>query len=143
MSHIYRALLAIVATCSMVGCYHATILTGLKPSTETVEESFAACWVYGLIPPSTIATEAKCPHGVAKVETQLSFVNQLVGIITFGIFTPMEIKVTCAEKSTASLSYKNADITLVNGATDKEFIDALVRAADIAVKEHRMAFVEY
>jgi hypothetical protein len=142
MSHLPR-LLAIVAAFSLFGCYHATVVTGLKPSTETIEESFAASWIYGLVPPSTVATEAKCPNGVAKVETQLSFLNQLVGALTFGIYTPMEIKVTCAEKSTSSLDYKGPDITLHNGATNQEFIDALVIAADIAVKEHRVAYVEY
>jgi hypothetical protein len=30
------------------------------------------------------------------VETQLSFVNQLVSFLTLSIYTPMEIKVTCA-----------------------------------------------
>jgi hypothetical protein len=33
---------------------------------------------------------------VAKVETQLSFLNQVVSFITIGIYTPMTIKVTCA-----------------------------------------------
>jgi hypothetical protein len=35
-------------------------------------------------------------NGVAKVETQLSFVNQLVNLLTLGIYTPMEIRVVCA-----------------------------------------------
>jgi hypothetical protein len=127
----------------MFGCYHATIVTGLKPSTEIIEESFASCWVYGLIPPNTISTEAKCPNGVAKVETQLSFVNQLVGFITLGIYTPMEIKVTCAEKGMSSLEHPVPDIVLGTGATDEEFINALMKAADIAVAQGRPAFVEY
>ena len=143
MSHFYRILFTLGAACLMFGCYHATIMTGMKPSTETVEESFAASWVYGLVPPNAVATEMKCPNGVAKVETQLSFLNQLVGFLTLGIYTPMEIKVTCAEKSKASLPYNGPDITLRNGATDKELIDALSRAADVAVKEHRAAYVEY
>jgi hypothetical protein len=32
------------------------------------------------------------------VETQHSFVNQLVGFLTPGIYTPMEIKVTYANQ---------------------------------------------
>ena len=143
MSHLYRINLTLVAACFLFGCYHATVVTGLKPSTETIEESFAASWIYGLVPPSTVATEAKCPNGVAKVETQLSFVNQFVGFLTLGIYTPMEIKVTCAEKSTSSLRYEGADITLHSGATDKQFIEALMEAAEIAVREHRAAYVEY
>jgi hypothetical protein len=36
------------------------------------------------------------PQRGAKVETQLSFVNQLVSFLTLGIYTPMQIEVTCA-----------------------------------------------
>lgn len=79
------------------GCYHATIDTGLTPSGATVEKSFAHGWLYGLVPPSTVETAAKCPKGAAKVETQLSLPNLLVGAVTWGIYTPMEVKVTCAQ----------------------------------------------
>src|SRR5438552_9867322 len=41
----------------------------------------SSSWIAGLVPPSTVETQAKCPHGVSKVETQLSFVNQLVAFL--------------------------------------------------------------
>src|SRR5690348_3634977 len=78
-------------------CWHATIDTGLAPSNQVVEKQWASAWIIGLVPPSTVETKAKCPHGVSKVETQLSFVNQLVAFLTLDIYTPMSIKVTCAE----------------------------------------------
>ncbi len=78
------------------GCYHATVETGATPSTQTVEKSWASGWIYGLVPPSTVSTASQCPNGVAKVETQLTFGNQLVGLLTLGIYTPMAIKVTCS-----------------------------------------------
>ncbi|HEY6784408.1 MAG TPA: hypothetical protein VI159_05620 [Gemmatimonadales bacterium] len=81
---------------STAACYHATIETGLAPSNQVIEKDFASGWIYGLVPPSTVETQAKCPNGVAKVETQLSFVNQLVAFLTLDIYTPMNIKVTCA-----------------------------------------------
>ena len=39
--------------------------------------------------------------GVAIVETRISFMNQLVSALTLGIYSPMEIVVTCgsAEES--------------------------------------------
>ena len=79
------------------GCYHATVETGVTPSTEVIDQPFASSWIYGLVPPKTVATAERCSNGVAKVETQHSFLNQLVGILTLGIYTPMAIKVTCAE----------------------------------------------
>ncbi|MEO8336271.1 MAG: hypothetical protein ABI664_14930 [bacterium] len=87
---------ALVILAPTAACYHATVETGLTPNAQTIEKGWAAGWLYGLVPPSTVETAAKCPNGVAKVETQLSFGNQLANLLTIGIYTPMEIKVTCA-----------------------------------------------
>ena len=95
------ALVAMLLTLS--ACYHATIQTGLAPSGQTIEDKWATGWIYGLVPPATVQTMQGCPAGVARVDTQQSFVNGLVGIITFGIYTPMEIIVTCADGPGASL----------------------------------------
>jgi hypothetical protein len=81
------------------GCYHATVETGATPSTVVIDQPFASSWIYGLVPPKLVTSSSKCPSGVAKVETQHSFVNGLVGVLTLGIYTPMQIKVTCATAS--------------------------------------------
>jgi hypothetical protein len=80
----------------LAGCYHATVETGLQPGAQTVQRKWASGWILGLVPPSTVETMERCPSGVARVETQLSFANQLVSFLTSGIYTPMEIVVTCA-----------------------------------------------
>ncbi len=85
-------------------CYHATIETGASPSGEVISKSFASGWILGLVPPSTVSTAAKCPAGPARIETQLSFVNQLVAWLTLYIYTPMEIKVTCAASSASAVA---------------------------------------
>lgn len=82
---------------SLGGCYRATIDTGEMPTAKTVDVPWAHGWVFGLVPPKTVDTKEACTNGVAKVETQLSFVNQLVSFFTLSIYTPMAIKVTCAE----------------------------------------------
>jgi hypothetical protein len=95
----------IAATCFALllsGCYHATVETGLTPSTVALEQRWANSWIYGLVPPKTINTSARCTNGVARVETQLSFLNQLVGLLTLGIYTPMDVRVTCAQGSSAA-----------------------------------------
>ena len=92
-----RVALLILLLTSATGCYHATIQTGAAPSTQTVEKQWASGWIYGLVPPSTMETQEKCANGVSKVETQLSFANQLVSILTLGIYTPMDIRVSCAQ----------------------------------------------
>ena len=133
------ALLAIVAV--FPGCYAAKVETGLQPSATVIKKSFASCWLYGLIPPSTVETAAKCTNGVAIVETQLSFVNQLVSGITLGIYTPMQIKVTCAERpSTSMLDFKR-DFTIPTRASTAEIQAIFARAADEAVRTRQPVIV--
>ena len=143
MTHVYRILLVAFSVYCLSGCYHAEIATGLQSSNQKIEESFAACWLYGLIPPSTVYTASKCPNGVAKVETEHSFVNYLVSYLTLGIYTPISITVTCAEKMSGSIDYKSPDMTVKDGGNGQEFVDALMKAADIAVKEKRAVYIEY
>jgi hypothetical protein len=83
------------------GCYHATVDTGRTPSGQTIEKPWAHGFLYGLVPPSTVETAQKCPNGVAKVETQLSFLHQVANLLTAGIYTPMSITVQCAAAGTA------------------------------------------
>src|SRR5512141_2943195 len=92
----------IVAACALSGCYHATIDTGLAPSGQTVTKPWANSFIAGLVPPAVVETASKCPNGVAKVETQHSFLNMLASFVTFNIYTPMQIDVTCAARGTAS-----------------------------------------
>ena len=118
------------------GCYHATVETGAKPSTVTVEKRWAASWIGGLVPPRTIETAQKCTTGVAKVETQLGFVNMLVGFLTAGIYTPMDIRVTCAEGAAAMSLQIPAD------ADPARWEAVLAEAAAQSVARERPTYVE-
>ena len=64
-----RRTLALLALTATVGCYHATVDTGLAPSGQTIAKPWANSFVYGLVPPPVVETTSKCPNGVAKVET--------------------------------------------------------------------------
>jgi hypothetical protein len=129
-----KFILAIAALVLGTACYHATIDTGLAPSNVTIEKHWASGWIFGLVPPATIETAQKCQSGVAKVETQLSFVNQLVSFLTIGIYTPMDVKIQCAQRGTASLP-------VVNGGSDK--IAALESAIRLSREVGTPVFVEY
>lgn len=132
-------LIALFVSITLSGCYHATVTTGLTPGTQTIEEPFATGWIFGLVPPSTIDAASQCAAGVAMVETQLSFVNQLVSGITFGIFTPMNIKVTCAA-STGDIS---PSISVPKDAEQEEVIQAFSEAADSAVETGNSIYVHF
>ncbi len=127
---------------AMGACHHATIETGLEPSLRTIHEPWANSWIAGLVPPNTVETAERCPSGVSKVETQRTFLNGLVGILTLGIYTPMEIKVTCAAASAADMP-DQADVSIGEGASLAEVQQAFMDAADRAVEERRPVYVEF
>ena len=128
------------------GCYNATIDTGRTPSTEVIEQKWASGWIYGLVPPKTVETMSKCSNGVAKVSTKLSFLNQLVSGLTFGIYTPMEIVVTCAANSTALLEEATEDsiqLTVPENATEENIKNIYSEAANLAMSSKKEVFVQY
>jgi hypothetical protein len=129
-----RSAVAVAMITITTGCYAARIESGLPPSNKVIKKAFASSWIYGLVPPSTVATSAMCPDGVSIVETQLSFVNQVVSLLTLGIYTPMQIVVTCAEKRSASLFRPGTEMTVSMNAPREEVIAIFSRAADAAVK---------
>lgn len=131
-----------VALPFLSGCYHATIETGAPASAEVISKSFASGWIYGLVPPATVETATKCPNGVSKVETKLSFLNQLVSGLTLGIYTPMSIKVTCAALRSGTDDAAASDLTVGPEATPAEVREAFSRAAQMAADSGRAIWVE-
>ena len=141
MPSLTRALF-VVSLITTAGCYHATVETGAIPSTVVINKSFASSWIYGLVPPSTVSTAQRCPDGVAKVETQHSFLNQLVGILTAGIYTPMQITVTCAARGSASADSIKADVVAAGTSTAARE-QALARAITQAGLTRRPVYLQF
>ena len=119
----------LVTVLASTGCYHATISTGAPTSLEVIEQPFASSYIYGLVPPKTVETAAKCPSGVAKVETRQSFLNGLVGALTLGIYTPMTIKVTCAARSAMGSLPREATTVVTAGGDPTAVRQAFEEAA--------------
>jgi hypothetical protein len=139
----FTKLLLIVVLVAPAACFHATVETGLAPSTTVIDKSWASGWIYGLVPPSTVETASKCPSGVAKVETERSFLTAFVGLLTGGIYTPMAIKVTCAQSGHASLSPAAPAIDVRVNPTVEEMQSAIRRAADLSLRDGAPAYVQY
>ena len=139
-----RASMLVATLILAAGCYHATIETGLTPSTEVVSKPWAHGFIYGLVPPSTVETASKCKNGVAKVETQMSFLNGLVALITWEIYTPLQIDVTCASSSKMPAD-GSADAAAIHarGDSPEAASMALNEAAEAALRTGKPAYVAF
>lgn len=80
----------------LTGCYHVTVISGTTPSPTVVDKPWQNSFVYGLVPPPELNVKEQCPNGVQKVETETSFLNGLVGALTWSLFTPIHARVTCS-----------------------------------------------
>lgn len=108
-----KLLCVVVIGVLLSSCYHAQIITDAQPSGEVIDEPWAHGFIFGLVSPEEIRTANECANGVAQVDTQISFLNGLVSAITFSIYTPMHITVTCAAEASASSEAKaNFDKTV-------------------------------
>lgn len=118
-------------------CYHQIVDTGRPAGTTVIDKPWQLSFVYGLVPPPEVNTAAQCPGGVAKVETQHTFLNGLVMYVTFGIVTPMRVTVTCAAGGRASIDAVKA------GTTVAERQAAFQRAAERAVTTGAAVAVQF
>ena len=118
------------------GCYNAKVVTGETASSEVYQEKWAASWIGGLVPPEIVNVEKECSNGVAIVETKHSFLNLLVGGLTAGIFTPMQITVTCADASTVSVTPSIEPITVIipKDSSEQDFMKGFQKAVDQSVE---------
>lgn len=126
----------------MSGCYHAQITTGLEESNEVYQEAWASGFIAGLVPPDIVSAEEQCANGVAKVETRHSFLNMLAQFITFSIYSPMEITVTCATAS-ADNSSDNQSIKLAKNSSEEVKQDTYSKAVALASKTEQPVYIQF
>ncbi len=138
-----RKLFPLVALVLLLpACYHATINTGRPMGSTVVNKPFQPSFIYGLIPPATLNVASECPNGVAQVETMHSFIEGLVGGLTFGIFTPMTIKVTCSGAGRMG-ELPEGTIKVGANATAVERNAAVEQAVELSYKTGAPAFVKF
>ena len=134
MRRVFSFAIMVVA---LAGCYHAVIDTGRAPSSTVIQVDWAHSFIAGLVPPAIVETASKCPNGVAKVETQHSFLNLLAQWVTFSIYSPMTITVTCASAGRGSIDGGKS----VPAGTDARA--AIERAAEVSRQTGQPVYVRF
>ena len=140
--------LRVLAQCAILAlllptaaCYHQVVDTGKPASPTVIQKPWQMSFIYGLVPPPELNVAQQCPGGVAKVETQHSFVNGLVASITFGIVTPMHVTITCAATGRAAL---DADMPKVGaGTSPTERSAALTQAIEQSRESGKAVLLQF
>lgn len=122
------------------GCYHAVVETGRPAGGTVVENKWAHSFLYGLVPPSEVNVAQQCGSGVSRVETQHSFLNMVANAVTFGIYSPMTIRVTCASGDDTD-GAEAPQVRVPAGADAGQLSGALARAAMLASQGHGTAYL--
>jgi hypothetical protein len=95
LTHYAKRILLLGGFVALTACYHTITTTNMNPGPTHVE-AWSPAFIYGLVPAKVDAAKLCGGKPVQAVDTQASFLNMLVGWVTFGIFTPMQVTVTCA-----------------------------------------------
>jgi dihydroorotase-like cyclic amidohydrolase len=85
----------------------------------------------------------ECEAGVAIVETRLSFLNMLVAQLTGGLYTPMHIKVTCAEPSRIVSIEEDKDFKVAQNSSEEQLEKVFQQASDKAVDTQAPVLIKF
>lgn len=138
----YIFLLLLFIPLTLTGCYHAQVTTGLPASNDVYQQAWATSFIGGLVPPSIVNAEQHCNNGVARVETRLSFLNMLATLITFNLYSPMEITVTCASSSADNYSAEDI-IELAKNSAQEDVVNTFSKAAELSATNEKAVYVSF
>jgi hypothetical protein len=121
-----------VALSLSTGCMKTSIAVQpvpgtVNPKNATTKEK-AHFFLWGLAGNGTINTAELCPSGVHWIQTQASFVDSLLGGLTFGIYGPRTVAVKCASGSAFMLEPmdgQNATLATLLDADEVAAIEAV------------------
>lgn len=125
----------------MSGCYHAQVTTGLEASNEVYQKKWATSFIAGLVPPDLVDATEHCSNGVAKVETRHSFLNLVAQAVTFSLFSPMEITVTCATGGMGA-TIDDTSLELASNSTDEVKHQTYNDAVEISSKMNKPVYIQ-
>jgi hypothetical protein len=83
------------------GCHRVIIDSGLEPSPQVHHEEWNQAFAHAIYP-AQVDASAFCGGRWARVEVKQSFLNLVVESITFGIISPMDVRVVCAATRSAA-----------------------------------------
>lgn len=91
-----RACLATVILIAS-GCYSVTARPdgGFKVATAPTFQQRQDFFLWGLVGENHINTQQVCPNGASQIQSQVTFVDGLLNVITLGIYSPQSARIWC------------------------------------------------
>jgi len=118
----------LMASFFLTGCYASKVTGTAEPSNRVVEKKWATGVINGLaMPGGNVNVSDECPNGIAVVETKVSFLNLLANGITFGLYSPMSIEVTCAQGGSASNTQEGSSSSTLTAEEVNEAVDQAIK----------------
>lgn len=141
-SSVFAACLAIIL---YAGCATVDMRRPLGEKTMTIESKGWGVWFLShKIASEVIQAQNQCSNGIAKIEATQTFGSIVGSIITLGLYSSMEITVTCAADDMSSEGVDSESVVTVHpGSDDQEIMDAFGQAVDMAVANERPAYVQF
>lgn len=127
---------------SATACFHQVVQTGRPAGSTVVDRQFVATWLWGIVPAQPIDVRQQCPSGVATIETEQSFMNGLVGLLTLGIYSPQHLRVTCAASS-AQIPSGVREFVVPSGASESEFATVFEGAVREAIESATLTVLRF
>ncbi len=92
---IVRSAVLLALLSASAGCYNVKYYSTAVPGPGETHRIWVHSFVGGIITIGEINLDAQCPNGVYKVKSNFTFVDLLLFGVTSGIYTPMNVVVTC------------------------------------------------
>lgn len=96
MKYVINLFFVLLISTLLAGCFHAEVATDQQQGAQVHEIDWHHGLINGLVMLEEVDATEYCPQGVSKVETRLSFLNQVAAFATGGIYSPMSVRITCA-----------------------------------------------
>ncbi len=91
-----KRLIGIVALLAGTGCFHIHYVTGEPQAPNASYEAWHHGGIFGLVEfVQPLDVSNICPQGTARVDSEESFLNGLVRAVTWSLYTPETVTVTC------------------------------------------------
>jgi len=96
---------AALGALALTGCYKVQVVSSPTAMGGEAKASWQNFFIFGLVGNARVDVREFCDGGqAASVETGATFVNGLVSGLTFGLYSPRTVTVTCAAGSAAGNS---------------------------------------